>query len=143
MEKRFSKHWIKSKQPRKQRKYRFNAPLNIKGKFLNCHLSKELRKKYQRRNMRVRKGDTIKIARGSFKGKTGKVERVNVKKTKVYIVGIELIKKDGTKTVVSFEPSNLIITELIMDDKRRKAKLNARKETAGEVKNDKKPLEKA
>ena len=29
----FSKSWVSSKQPRKQRKYRYNAPDHIKKKF--------------------------------------------------------------------------------------------------------------
>ena len=43
--KEFSKSWVSSKKPGKQRKYRINAPLNIKRKFLSVHLSKELREK--------------------------------------------------------------------------------------------------
>lgn len=143
MKKLFSKKWICSKQPRKQRKYRYNAPLSVKGKFLSCHLDKELRKKHQRRSIRIRTGDVIKVSRGSFKGKTGKVERVDVKKTRAYVTGIEIIKKDGTKTIAGLEPSNLIITELNLEDKRRKAKLGIKKGAASEVKNDAKPLEKA
>ena len=44
MKKKFSNAWIGSKQPRKQRKYRHNAPLNVRNKFLSSHLSKELMK---------------------------------------------------------------------------------------------------
>jgi large subunit ribosomal protein L24 len=116
---RFSKNWNRSKQPRKQRKYRYNAPLNVKNKFMSVHLSKELKGKYKKRNVTARKGDSVKILRGQFKGKTGKIERMDVKKTKVYITGIEVAKKDGTKTFYPFEPSNLIITELNLDDKKR------------------------
>lgn len=111
--------WKRSKQPRKQRKYRYNAPLHIKSKFLASHLSKELRKKYNKRNATVRKGDKIKILRGQFKGKVGKIDRVDLKRTKVYITGIEIAKKDGTKTFYPIHPSNLLITELNLDDKKR------------------------
>ena len=40
----FSKTWVRSKQPRKQRKYVANAPLHIKGKMVRAHLSKDLQK---------------------------------------------------------------------------------------------------
>ena len=119
MKKKFSSSWIKSKQPRKQRKYRYNAPLHIKQKFVSAHLSKELRKKYSKRNMNLRKGDSVKVARGQFKNKTGKVDEVSVKKTSVYVNGIEIVKKDGTKARYPIHPSNLIITEMSMDDKMR------------------------
>jgi large subunit ribosomal protein L24 len=117
--KKFSKDWKSSKKPRKQRKYQKNAPLHIKSKFLSAHFTKELKKKYNIRNTPLRKGDKIKILRGNFKGKTGKVDRIDLKKAKVYVMGIEIIKKDGTKTLKSLHPSNLVITELNLDDKKR------------------------
>src|SRR3989338_176397 len=46
MKNKFSTKWKESKQPRKQRKYRANAPLHLRKKFVNVNLSKELRKKY-------------------------------------------------------------------------------------------------
>jgi len=119
MKKKFSRSWNKSKQTRKQRKYRFNAPLNIKSKFMGCHLSKELRGKYKKRSVVIRKGDGIKVLRGQFKGKTGRIDRINIKKSKVYITGIEITKKDGTKALYPIHPSNLIINELNLEDKKR------------------------
>lgn len=118
--KKFSKNWKRSKKPRKQRKYRYNAPLHIKNKFLSVHLSKELREKHKKRNMTARKGDKVKVLRGQFKGKAGKIDRVDLKNSKIYIVGIESTKKDGTKTFYPFEPSNLMIIGLNLDDKKRK-----------------------
>ncbi len=119
MKTKFSRAWIKSKQPRKQRKYRSNAPLHVKQKFMHVHLSKELRKKYNKRSIALRKGDSVKVMRGQFKNKTGKVDEVSVKKTQVYVNGIEFTKRDGTKFRYSLQPSNLMITELNMDDKLR------------------------
>ena len=71
MKKKFSKKWKASGKARKQRKYVANAPLHIKKKFLSANLSKELRKKYGR-SLQIRKGDSVKVMRGKFKGKTGK-----------------------------------------------------------------------
>ena len=119
MKKTFSKHWIASKQPRKQRKYLAKAPLHIKHKFLAANLSKELRKKYQRRSFPLRKGDIVKIMRGSFKKKTGKIENIDAKRTKVSIEKIQRTKKDGTKVNVFFHPSKLQIIGLNLDDKER------------------------
>lgn len=126
MKQKFSREWIKSKQTRKQRKYRHNAPLHIISKFLHVHLSKELRKKYKKRAIRVRTGDTVKIVRGQFKKKTGKVVSVNMFSRKVNIDGIQQIRKDGTKSYYPLEPSNLMITILNLEDKKRKAKLEAK-----------------
>ncbi|MEM3091056.1 MAG: 50S ribosomal protein L24 [Candidatus Pacearchaeota archaeon] len=120
MKKKFSTSWKSSKQPRKQRKYLINAPLHIKKKFLSSNLSKELRKKYKKRNLPVRKGDTVKIMRGKFKGKTGKIILVDLKHKKIEVEGIQIKKQDGSKVNLKLEPSNLQIIELNTEDKKRK-----------------------
>jgi len=117
--KKFSGAWKSSRKPRKQRKYRLNAPLHIKQKLVHSHLSKDLRKKYSRRSVSLRKGDKVKIMRGQFKKQEGKVDSISTKDTAVFVSGIEITKKDGTKRLVSFNPSNLMITELNLDDKQR------------------------
>jgi len=122
----FSNSWKKSVQARKQRKYQYNAPLHTQGKFLNANLSSELRKKYQRRSIRVRTGDKVKVQRGSFKGEEQKVEKIDVKLNKVYVEKLEISKKDGSKTKVAFNPSNLMITSLNLDDKKRLQKLQVK-----------------
>ena len=119
MKTKFSNSWIRSKQPRKQRKYRYNAPLHVKQKFLHAHASKELRKKYSKRSVALRKGDSVKVMRGQFKGKAGKVDEISVKKTRVFVNGIDFAKRDGTKARYSLQPSILMVTELNMDDKLR------------------------
>lgn len=123
MMKKFSKKWVSSKKPNKQRKYRFNAPLHLRGNFLNVHLSKELRQKYNIRALRVRMGDKVRIMRGQFKKTEGKIEEVDMKKLKVYIAKTEHVKRDGTKARYPIEPSNLLIVELNTDDKERMAGL--------------------
>lgn len=123
----FSTYWKKSKQVRKQRKYRYNAPLHIKQKMLHVHLSKPLREKYGLRNLQVKKGDQVKVLRGQHKKKQGKVERVDLKDEKVFVTGIDIIKKDGTKILQAISPSNLMIIELELSDKKRKAKVEKNK----------------
>lgn len=126
MRKKFSIKWGRSKQPRKQRKYRFNAPLHTKQRFVSGHLSKELRKKYARRSLGLKKGDKVTVVRGQFKKHSGEIERVDLKKTKVFVSGIEITKKDGTKTTYPIDPSNLIITEVNLDDKMRQKIIDRR-----------------
>ena len=126
MKTKFSSSWKSSKQPRKQRKYRYNAPLHIKQKFVSAHLSKDLRKKHNKRNLNLKNGDSVKIMRGQFKNKTGKIEEVDLNKTLVYVNRIEITKKDGTKTRFPIHPSNLMIVDFNVDDKMRQ-KILARK----------------
>ncbi|MEK6897561.1 MAG: 50S ribosomal protein L24 [Nanoarchaeota archaeon] len=119
MKKHFSKHWKSSRKPRKQIKYLANAPLHLKRKFMSANLSKELRKKYGKRSLPVRKGDTVRIMRGKFKKKTGKISVVNAKKIKIEIEGMQIKKQDGSKANVKFNPQFLQITELNLEDRKR------------------------
>ncbi len=111
--------WKGSKQPRKQRKYVYNAPMHTRRKFLGAHLSKELREKYGTRSIMLKKGDKIKVLRGSHKNHIGKVDRINATDLKVYVTGVEITKKDGSKAMPPFRPSNLMITELDLSDRKR------------------------
>lgn len=122
MKRKFSIHWKSSKQPRKQRKYIANAPLHLRKKFVSANLSKDLRKKQGKRNISLRKGDIVKIMRGKFKGKQGKITEIKLKAQKIFIEGIQIKKKDGSKTNVPLKPSILQIIELYTEDKKRKVK---------------------
>lgn len=123
MKVKFSRNWVRSKSPRKQRKYIANAPLHIRRKFLSVNLSKELRKKYGRRNVVVRTGDVVRVLRGSFKGVEGKVTRVNLKKGRVYVENVKRKKTDGSEVLVPLHPSNLQIVELNTEDEKRIKKI--------------------
>lgn len=138
MKKDFSNKWIGSKQPRKQRKYRANAPLHLRKKFVSVNLSKELRKKHEIRNAVVRKGDTVKILRGKFKGKFGKITKVFLKISKVIIEGIQTTKQDGSKVNVKMQPSNLQITSLNLEDSKRfkRGKITEEKQTPKKKKSE-------
>ncbi len=115
----WSKSWKSSKDRSKQRKYRINAPLHVRRKFISAHLSKELCEKYKMRSLPLRKGDTVEIMRGEYKGKSGKVSRVNLKKSVVFIEGIKRKNIKGDEVFVSLSPSNLMIKELNLDDMKR------------------------
>ncbi len=140
MKKKFSTHWKASKQPRKQRKYLANAPLHLRKKFVSINLSKELRKKVGKRNLPVKKDDKVKICRGKFKGKEGKIVEVNLKKMKVVVEGIQVKKMDGSKANVKMQPSNLQIIEMAerknkqIQESKKEEKETIKKETKTKVK---------
>lgn len=114
----FALTWIRSIQPRKQRKFRMNAPYHIQGNFLSAPLSKELRKKHNTKSIRVRTGDKVTVTRGQFKGTTGTVSRVDVSRAKVFVSGVELTKKEGGKVPYPLDASKLMITSLTQDKRR-------------------------
>lgn len=110
-----------SKQPRKMRKAFYTAPLHAKQKFLNAHLSRELRKQTRKRAVRVMKGDAVRIMKGRFKKASGKVVRVDVRRTAIFVEGIIARRARGEKEVfVPVRPSNVIITALAERKQKKK-----------------------
>ena len=108
-----------SKQPRKQRKARFQAPLHVRHKLMGVTLSEELRERYDTRSLPVKKGDTVLVMRGDFKEQEGKVEKVDVKNYRLFIDGVSVQKPDGNQIYHPVHPSNVMMVELDLDDEER------------------------
>jgi large subunit ribosomal protein L24 len=119
MKTKFSTAWKSSSQPRKQRKYRHNAPLHTRQALVSAHLSAELRKQHRRRSATIRKDDVVKIMVGDFKGKKGKVTAASAKKLAAYVEGAERTRRDGTKAMIPIKAANLMIIEINSQDKKR------------------------
>jgi large subunit ribosomal protein L24 len=113
----------KSKQPRKQRKARYNAPLHTRHKFLSAPLSEELQGKFGRRSIPVRKGDTVRVMRGDDVGKEGKVRSVDLRKGQITMEGIVVARSDLSEVPRPIQPSNVLITKLELKDKLREIAL--------------------
>ncbi|UCD04262.1 MAG: 50S ribosomal protein L24 [Candidatus Woesearchaeota archaeon] len=129
MKTKWSKSWKSSKQPRRQRKYRANAPLHIRKKMMKAPLSKELKTKYKIKNITVRVNDRVKVLKGKYKGKIGKITRRDLKNYKIFMKEAEIQKKDGTSYPYPISPSNIVVLELNLDDKKRKSKLESKNES--------------
>ncbi len=118
--------------PRTQRKAMYEAKLHEKHALVAVHLSKELKAKLntKARSLPVRKGDRVKIMRGSHAGKTGKISEVDLKSSLVFIEGIVTRKAKGGEVLVSIRPSKLLMLDGDFNDNERKALL-ARKKGKG------------
>ncbi len=108
-----------SSQPRKQRKYRYQAQLHIRHKFMGSMLSDELKEEHGIKSIPVRAGDTVKILRGDHKGKEGKVSVVALKKMTITVDGVVVNKADGTEVPRPIHPSKVMITKLGIKDEKR------------------------
>jgi large subunit ribosomal protein L24 len=86
-------------------------------------LSDELRQKYKKRTMRPRKGDSVKIVRGGFKGIEGKVSRVDGQGGKLFVEGVNREKIAGGTALAPIDASKVMITNINLDDKLRKRKV--------------------
>lgn len=116
-----------SKKPRKQRASVYGASLHRRRKMIASHLSAkylEDAKHYFPRSAVVRKGDTIKIVRGSFAGHVGKVESIDMRSMRITVDGATVNKADGTQIAAKIHPSNVIITKLDLSDPKRKKRLD-------------------
>ncbi|MCL5122640.1 MAG: 50S ribosomal protein L24 [Candidatus Marsarchaeota archaeon] len=116
---------IKSSKPRKQRRFRFKAPLHELQHFSHSHVDKPLAKKLgiTKRAIQVSKGDTIKIMSGKNKGKTGKVMRVDMRKGFLFIDSMKKKNSRGKEFDVPIRINNVYITDLNLSDKIRAGKL--------------------
>lgn len=127
-----------SKKPSKQRERLFQAPYHRRGNILSAHLSSELKSSYNTRALPLRKGDTVKVLRGDHRGFEGKIAKVDRKKYRIFIEGINREKSDGTTIPVPIHPSKVEIVRLNLDDKWRKEIL----ERKGAVEKPEKLIEK-
>jgi large subunit ribosomal protein L24 len=93
------------------------VPKHMTERKLRSPLSRALREKYGRRNVRVIAGDTIKVMRGEYSGIEGKVE------------GIQREKVRGGNVKVEINSTNVVVTDLDLDDKLRQALIQRIHET--------------
>ncbi|HNT60882.1 MAG TPA: 50S ribosomal protein L24 [Candidatus Bilamarchaeaceae archaeon] len=99
---------------RTERKNAFCGDIHSRKARMHVHISKELRAKagVKMRSLLVNKGDTVKVMRGDSRGKSAKVARVSMAKGKVYLEGVSQRNRRGVESLLPFEPSNLVLTDM-------------------------------
>ena len=106
--------------PTKSRNHQTYRAMNqVVNKQICAPISKELRKKYSRRSIRIMSDDIVKVVRGEYKGLTGKVTKISMQSSGVAIEGNKKEKLKGEKIDVYIHSTNMIITSLNTDDKWR------------------------
>ena len=116
----------------------YRAVNQVINKQISAPISKDLRKKYGRRSVRIMIDDTAKVIRGEYKGITGKVAKISTESNSIAIEGNKKEKLKGDKIDVYIHSTNVIITSLNTDDKWRlkilekksKSKIKSMKEEA-------------
>lgn len=102
--------------------------MKSKSNNISANLSANLKKDYRRKSVRIIKGDSVKIMRGEYKGVEGKVEKINSRRGRLSIEGVQREKIKGGQVKVQIHASNVQITSLHMDDDKRKKKLQGKEE---------------
>lgn len=103
----------------KSRKAHFTAPSSVRRVIMSAPLSKELREKYNVRALPIRRDDVVQVVRGSHKGREGKVTSVYRLKFAVQIEKLTKEKASGAGIPLNLAASNLVITELKLDNDRK------------------------
>jgi len=97
----------------------YRAMNQTMSKQVSTPISKDLRKKYSRRSIRIMVNDTVKVIRGEYKGLAGKVAKISIESNSVAIEGNKKEKLKGEKIDVYIHSTNMVITSLNTDDKWR------------------------
>ncbi len=100
-----------------------HVPKHQRDKMVGAVLEESLRKQYGRKNIRVVKGDSVRVMRGEYKGVEGKVESVNTEDATFHIEGIQREKIRGGQVKVPIHSSNVMVISLNLDDDYRSSKL--------------------
>jgi large subunit ribosomal protein L24 len=100
-----------------------HIPKHQRDKMVGAVLEDSLRRQYGRKNIRVIRGDSIRVMRGEYKGVEGKVEKVNTEHATLHIEGIQREKIRGGQVKVPIHSSNVMVISLNLDDHYRSSKL--------------------
>ena len=112
-------HQIASKR-RTQRKRQLAAPSSIKRRLMSCHLSKTLRAEHKLRALPIKRGDEVKILKGKFKGRGGKVVQVYRRRNVIHVDKIQREKQNGQTVFCPIRPSYCVIEKLLNNKDRKK-----------------------
>lgn len=104
---------------RKSRKAHFTAPSSVRRKIMSSPLAKDLRTKYSVRSLPIRKDDEVRIVRGKYKDREGKVTQVYRKKWVIYVDRVQRDKSSGASVPIGIHPSKVVITTIKLDKDRR------------------------
>ena len=112
-------HLVASKR-RTQRKLQLSAPSSIKRRLMSCHLAKTLRDEHKLRALPIKRGDEVKILKGKWKGKKGKVVQVYRRRSIIHVDKIQREKQNGQTVFFPIRPSYCIIEKLVNNKDRKK-----------------------
>ena len=114
--------------PRRQRKSYFTADTFERRRRMTVLLSRELRGRFRRRSVPVRKGDTVRVLSGSFVGREERVAKVDRRRYSVTLDNVTLKTADEKLKPLPLRLNHLVITRLNLADAWRRRALRVREE---------------
>jgi large subunit ribosomal protein L26e len=114
--------------PRRQRKALYTAPSSERRIRMTVPLSRELRARFHRRAIPLRKGDTVRVLSGSFEGREERVAKVDRRGYAVTLDNVTLKTADEKMKPLSLGVGHLVITRLNLSDPWRRRSMRVREE---------------
>ncbi len=109
--------------PRRQRKALYNDPTFRRRRRMAVPLSRELRARFHRRSVPLRKGDTVRVLSGSFEGREERVQRIVRRDYSVVLDNVTLKTGEEKLKPLPIRPGHLVITRLNLADAWRRRTL--------------------
>jgi len=114
--------------PRRQRKALYSATPRERRMRMTVPLSRELRSRFHRRALPLRKGDTVRVLSGSFEGREERVARVDRRGYRVTLDNVTLKTADEKMKPLALGVGHLVITRLNLSDPWRRRAMKLREE---------------
>jgi len=114
--------------PRRQRRALYQANSSERRRRMTVPLSRELRRRFRRRSVPVRKGDTVRVLSGSFRGREERVARITRRDYSVTLDNVTLKTAEEKLKPLALRTSHLVITRLNLADPWRRRSLRLREE---------------
>ena len=105
-----------SRLPRQQRKALYGADLFERRRRMAIPLSRDLRRRYGRRQLPVRKGDTVRVLSGSYVGREERVAKVDLRGYSVTLDNVTGKTADAKLKPLPIKPNHLVLTKLNLSD---------------------------
>jgi large subunit ribosomal protein L24 len=102
--------------PRQQRKALYEADLFERRRRMAVPLSRDLRRRYGRRQLPVRKGDTVRVLSGSYVGREERVAKVDLRGYSVTLDNVTGKTADAKLKPLPIKPNPLVLTKLNLSD---------------------------
>jgi large subunit ribosomal protein L24 len=114
--------------PRRQRRALYTASTFERRVRMAVPLSRELRRRFRRRSVPLRKGDTVRVMSGSFVGREERVAKIDRRGYSVTLDNVTLKTGEAKLKPLPIRTSHLVLTKLNLADAWRRRSLQVREE---------------
>ncbi|MGP8073272.1 MAG: 50S ribosomal protein L24 [Thermoplasmata archaeon] len=114
--------------PRRQRRAVYNADTFERRLRMTVPLSRELRSRFHRRSVPLRKGDTVRVMKGSFVGREERVAKIDRRGYTVTLDNVTLKSGEEKLKPLPVRTNHLLIVRLNLADAWRRESLKVREE---------------